>query len=164
MKKTSVTLLSLAALLLPLSAGAEGWQNLYMADTGGSRMMQTDDPAQADEILAAVDSADGARLIVTCPAQDGQIWVQIGQLESTDGPDYLDGDSVVSFSVDGAAPVAAEPRGFMQSAYHATVPEALIASLKAGKLLVMRYGPGADAQKEFSLSGSARALDAAKCQ
>lgn len=162
MRKTLT--LSLMAALLPLApALAEGWQNLYMADTGGSRMMQTDNPAEADEILAAVDAADGARLIVTCPAQDGQIWVQIGQTGSSDGPDYLNSDSVISFSVDGAAPVAGAPQGFMQSAYHATMPEGVIAAMASGKELVVTYGPAPAGQKVFTLSGSAQALSRAKC-
>ncbi|MFV0301104.1 MAG: hypothetical protein ACK5IP_09550 [Paracoccus sp. (in: a-proteobacteria)] len=145
------------------AANAEGWQNLYMADTGGSRLWQTNDPAEASYVYAAVDSPDGARLIVKCPGQPGETWITIGQVGSVDGPGFLNERSSVSFSADKQTWRTVGNFGYSQSSYSMTVPDTLVREMATGRTLVMKYGNQPNQRKIFSLTGARRALNAVDC-
>lgn len=158
--------LILAAALCSLNANAaraEAWINLYMADTGGSRLWQTDDPAEATYVYAAVDSPDGVRLIVNCRGDNSDTWISIGEIGGTQGPTFLSPTSEVLFSVDKKGWRSAANLQYVQSSYQMTIPNSLVREIAAGRTLVMSYGPDAYQRKVFSLSGARRALNAVDC-
>lgn len=154
----------LAIFLSPRASDAAEWEVVYMADTGGSRLWQTDDPAQAIEIVARVFSPDGVALVTSCrPAPPGAHYLTIGQSGEPDGPTFIDHSSQITFIVDSLDPRSASAPEYSQSAYDVLVPNELLREMAAGEQLVMRYGAGPQQRKVFSLRGAHRALNAVNC-
>ncbi|MBL4929391.1 hypothetical protein [Fuscibacter oryzae] len=146
----------------PLEAGE--WQVLYMADTGGSRLWATDDPAEATEIIARVISPDFAVLSTSCQkAPSGFTYLSIGQSGSTDGPEFMNASSFVSFQVDEKPPHHAARPEYIQSTFHVAVSNKLLMEMAAGSRLVMRYGSEPYQRKIFTLRGSQNALNKVDC-
>lgn len=159
------SLAALAALFVGLagSAQADPWINLYLADTGGSRLMQTDDPAEAAYIYASVLSPDFVVLNVKCPDSTISTRISVGQQGRIDGPSFLSNNSVVSFSVDNNRSYNATNVHFIQGGYDMTVPDQLIREMVAGARLTMSYGPDRFQKKFFTLKGSSAAINAIDC-
>jgi len=162
----SVKAISAISALLVASAGvahAGPWTNIYMVDTGGSRLWQTDDPAEAMYVWATVTSPNGAVLGVKCPSSPGMTAVTLGQQGNPDGPSYLSNNSNVYFTVDGGSQHQAQNIHYIQSSFSMAVPNQLIRDMATGTTLVMSYGPSRSDKKVFSLRGSNRALRAIDC-
>ena len=158
--------IALSAVLFALSTSADAgeWEVLYLADTGGSRLWVTDDPAEATEIQARVISPDFAVLVSSCrSAPTGMSYLSIGQSGEPAGPSYLDESSKVSFKVDENPFQPASKLEFFQSAYDVLIPNALLMEMASGTKVVMRYGPAAHERKVFTLRGAMRALNAVDC-
>ena len=162
---TMKSLAALAVLFVSIagSAQADPWFNLYLADTGGSRLMQTNDPAEASYIYASVLSPDFVVLNVKCPETNTSTRISVGQQGSIDGPSFLSNGSVITFSVDSGGSHRATRNHFLQGAYEMTVPNQLIREMVAGTRLVMSYGPDRFQKKIFTLRGSSAAINAIDC-
>jgi hypothetical protein len=144
-------------------AYADPWSNIYMTDTGGSRLLQTDDPAEALYVWASVTSPNGAVLVVQCPYSSGLTTISLGQRGSIDGPNYLSNDSSVYFTVDDNRTHAARGLHYIQGSYSMTIPNQLLQEMAEGITLVMSYGPTRSDKRVFTLSGSNRAISAIDC-
>lgn len=145
------------------SAQADPWFNLYLADTGGSRLMQTDDPAEAAYIYASVLSPDFVVLNVKCPDTSTSTRISVGQQGRIDGPSFLSNRSVVTFAVDNGGSHHATNIHYSQGGYEMTVPNQLIREMVAGTRLTMSYGPDRFQKKMFTLRGSGAAIRAIDC-
>ena len=157
---------TLAALLITCAGPSEAgeWEILYMADTGGSRLWVTDDPAEATQIIARVVSPDFAVLLTSCRvATSGMSYLSIGEKGAANGPQFMDESSAVSFQVDDNQPYAVSAPEYFQSAFYVTVPDVLLREMVVGTRLVMDYGAEAHQRKIFTLRGSQRALNAVDC-
>lgn len=159
----TVSALSAAFVAAAGSAYADPWSNLYMIDTGGSRLWQTDDPAEALYVWASVTSPNGAVLGVQCPASSGLTAITLGQHGNPNGPNYLSDNSSVYFTVDNNRSHAARDVHYIQSSYSMTVPDRLIREMAAGTTLIMSYGPNRSDKRVFTLRGSNRAISAIDC-
>lgn len=145
------------------SAHAGPWTNIYMVDTGGSRLWQTDDPAEASYVWATVTSPNGTVLSVQCPTSPGMTEIVIGQRGNIDGPNYLSNNSIVYFIVDNGTQHQAIDLHYSQSSYSMSVPNRLIREMANGKTLIMSYGASRSDKKIFSLRGSQTAISAIDC-
>lgn len=154
-----------SALLVASSgvAHAEPWTNIYMVDTGGSRLWQTDDPAEALYVWATVTSPNDTILVIQCPTSPGMTGISIGQRGSVDGPNYLSNNSMVYFTVDSGTQHQAMDLHYIQSSYSMSVSNRLISEMANGTTLVMSYGPSRSDKRVFSLRGSHRAISAIDC-
>lgn len=158
--------LTLVAWLFVQAAPSEAgeWETLYMADTGGSRLWVTDDRAEATQVVARVVSPDFAVLLTSCRmAPTGMSYLIIGETGATDGPQWMDQTSSVSFHVDDSQRYAASAPEYLQSSFHVAVPDALLMEMAAGSRLVMSFGAEPYQRKIFTLRGSQQALNAVDC-
>lgn len=145
------------------SAYADPWVSIYMTDTGGSRLWQTDDPGEALYVWASVTSPNGAVLGVQCPYSPSYTTVTIGQSGIVDGLNYLSNNSSIYFSVDGNTRYLARDVRYMQSSYSMAVPNELIREMASGSSLVVSFGPNRSDRRVFTLRGSHRAINAIDC-
>jgi hypothetical protein len=157
---------TMAALLIAYAGPSEAgeWEILYMADTGGSRLWVTDDPAEATQIIARVVSPDFVVLLTSCRvATSGMSYLSIGEKGAADGPQFMDESSTVSFRVDDNQPYAVSAPEYFQSAFYVAVPDGLLREMAFGTRVVMDYGAESHQRKIFTLRGSRRALNAVDC-
>lgn len=145
------------------AAHAGPWTNIYMVDTGGSRLWQTDDPAEALYVWATVTSPNETVLVVECPTSPGMTGISIGQRGSAYSPNYLSNNSRIYFNVDNGTQHQAMYMQNNQSSYSMSVPNRLIREMANGTTLVMSYGPSRSDKRVFSLKGSQRAISAIDC-
>lgn len=150
--------------ILPRASYGGQWENLYLADTVGSRLFTTNDPAEATIITARVVSPDFVILNTSCrSAPRGFTYLGIGQEGEIEGPSFINNNSAISFQVDKNAKCAASKPEFLQSAYLVAIPNRCLREMAAGTRLILRYGPENFQRKIFSLKGAMKALNAVDC-
>lgn len=167
MRLLAVTLICLAA--APAQLLAEGWQIMYLADSGGSRPMQVG-PDDGGIPFAYVDNDRGERLTLACrwtgSADLGHDWT----LEVFPGPEptFLPKDAegtlfLVTFDSDTRAYELGD-FSYVQQTFRAPVPVDIAVEIMQRKVIRLEipgaYVVGGEAYRtEFTLAGSADVID-----
>jgi hypothetical protein len=163
MRLLATILIGLAALATtPVSAIAEGWQVLYLADSGGSRPMQVG-PNEGGIAFAYVDSGGGERLFLDCRTNDSGFYDWTLKFNPGENPAFrpvdADGTRLFARFDEDPAQIDLGLFSFVQGAYWAPVPADI--ALRVIRQEVIRITDGGSAVVEFSLAGSSDAIDRA---
>jgi hypothetical protein len=165
--------LAVSLALCATSATADGWQVMYLTDSGGSRPMQVDPAdlgsAESVTIVAYVDNDRGERLFLHCRWTGGAAWDYDWMLRIFPGrePTFLPNDSKgnrLNVSFDGDATV--HDLGdftFVQEAFWAPVPKVIATEIiERGVIRLEMPGVyvrgGKTYRTEFTLAGSESAV------
>jgi hypothetical protein len=141
----------IGVLLVAGSAQAEGWDVMYLANQGGTRLMQVK-PSQATQVDAFV-MADGYLLGVDC--QNLRI--------SQEGEPFL-GDAIrVELAFDGGPPVALGTMDYAGGAYSMEMPP-MIRELFFAENRVEFRAPDDDLTVMFSMKGFRKAWEKMGCE
>lgn len=151
---------------------AEGWQVMYLADSGGSRPMQVG-PNDGGIPFPYVENDRGERLLLQCrwtgDAMVGHDWTlkfYPGQTPTVLPKDATGNRFNVAFDGDPTAAFDLGDFTYVQEAFWAPVPADVVAGIIRGSVVALEM-PGAYALDgkpyltEFTLAGSERSIDEA---
>ena len=156
-----------ALALCATPALAEGWQIMYLADSGGSRPMQVG-PNEGGLPFPYVDNDRGERLMIDCRNGDDGTYDWTLQFFPGREPTVLpkaakDNRFIIAFDTD-VAEYDLGPFTYVQEYFWADVPDSLASEVMARGVIRLEL-PAAYTmtdqpyRTEFALTGSAAAID-----
>lgn len=151
-------LLSLAVFISNAAhAGVTEWGNLYLANTGGSRMMQVD-PSDAQLVTAFVDGSSGHRLSISCGPNGS--FLNLGRVGQ--GDPFMGSEETITAIFDGNTAVRIGRFSYAGGNYQSQLqPQTLAKITTHGTVLLI--SENAAFSDTFTLTGSAHSIEAMRC-
>jgi hypothetical protein len=146
-------------LLLALPANAQSWSNMYLADTGGSRLTQVE-PSESHQVDAYVAQSDGTR--VNGSGGGIILGVSCERVRLANGDPFMGSEVEAKATFDDGQGMPLGRFGYAGGAYWAPYNADLIAAFR-GHSTVSVTVPSHDLTFVFSLNGFPEAFDRIEC-
>ncbi|MCF2905543.1 hypothetical protein L0666_11145 [Octadecabacter sp. CECT 8868] len=140
-----------------VTAETPNWDNLYLANLGGTRLLQVD-PSDADTVTAYVDGTNGFRMSVTCSTDSSSLSIaQIGN-----GIPFMGSDVQLFGVFDGEPEIRIGQAQYSRGSYRISLQPSILARiLTRNEVLLSANETGFF--DTFSLRNSVIAIEKMRC-